>query len=226
MRDGLTISPEGLREQWKYLKDHGYECISLDRFLAIARAEQPQPSKCFLLTFDDGYQNNLQFVYPLLKEFSWEATLFIIAGTLNGSYKDPQTEESSRKLSVEELKSMIGSHICLGLHGYQHENFSEISLEEQVEAIRKSCEILEDCELDYTKVLAYPYGARPKNSNDFFVLKAWMSEYGIEAAFRIGNRPQRVPVLDFYEINRIDIRGTDSLDDFKIKLHKGKLKPF
>jgi hypothetical protein len=53
-----------------------------------------------------------------------------------------------------------------------------------------------------------------------------MSDFGIEAAFRIGNKPQRSPATDLYELKRIDIRGGDSLEEFKIKLRKGKLKPF
>ena len=57
-------------------------------------------------------------------------------------------------------------------------------------------------------------------------LKEWMKENNIDAAFRIGNQVCQIPAPDIYEIRRIDIKGTDTMDDFRIKLRKGKLKPF
>jgi hypothetical protein len=57
-------------------------------------------------------------------------------------------------------------------------------------------------------------------------LKRIMAEMGIKAAFRIGNKVSEVPAPDMYELKRIDIKGTDTVADFKIKIKKGKLKPF
>ena len=224
--DGLTLTPDDLREQWNFLKSSGYECLSLNRFLRIARGEEKAPGKAFLLTFDDGYHNNLLHVVPLLRELSWEATIFIIAGTLDNTYPLDQDDPINRKMDLEELRSIAGRHVRLGLHGYKHENFSQQPVVASESAIRKSIAAFEQSGIPFAKVLAYPYGARPQDKNEFFSMKAWMSDFGIEAAFRIGNKPQRMPAADFYEMKRIDIRGEDTLHDFKIKLTKGKLKPF
>ena len=226
LRDGLTVTPEDLRAQWTYLRDAGYECLTIAQCVSIMRAERKPPAKAFLLTFDDGYRNNMTYALPLLKEFGWEATIFIIAGTLDGSMSLDEADEVARKLSVEELRTMAGPHIQFGLHGYHHENFSKFPIEDLEQVVRKSCAAFEQAGIPYQKVLAYPYGARPKDADNFFRLKAWMSDFGIEAAFRIGNKPQRAPAADLYELKRIDIRGEDSPEDFKIKLRKGKLKPF
>jgi peptidoglycan/xylan/chitin deacetylase (PgdA/CDA1 family) len=182
------------------------------------------PAKSFLLTFDDGYRNNLDYVFPLLKEFGWQATIFIIAGTLDGSL---ETEEGiNQKLSLADLNAMIDTHVNLGLHGYHHENFSETSMEDIRQAMLKSFSAFDEAGIAYEKVLAYPYGRRPKSAREFEELKEWMAEQGVLAAFRIGNKPQKSPAGDIYELKRIDIRGEDTLEDFKIKLRKGKLKPF
>ena len=226
LRDGLTVMPEDLRAHWSYLRDAGYECLTMARFLSAVRGESKIPGKAFLLTFDDGYRNNLTYVWPLLQEFGWEATIFIIAGTLDGSMGLEETGGPAAHLDVEELRRMVGPHIQFGLHGYHHENFSEFPIEELEGAVRASCTAFEQAGIPYQKVLAYPYGARPKDQNEFLSFKAWMSDFGIEAAFRIGNKPQPAPATDLYELKRIDIRGEDSLRDFKIKLRKGKLKPF
>jgi peptidoglycan/xylan/chitin deacetylase (PgdA/CDA1 family) len=224
MNDGLTITPDKLQEQWKYLQHNGYTAISLPDFLHIAKNGKP-PEKYFLLTFDDGYVNNLHYVYPLLQEYNWKATYFIIADNIDGSSKE-KTDEMGRKMNLSQLKQLDPSIVQLGMHGYHHENFKESSLAEIKTAIENSIRTFENSGLSYFKVLAYPYGARPTNAKIFKELKQWMVEIGIEAAFRIGNQVSRIPAPDIFEIKRIDIKGTDSIEDFKIKLKKGKLKPF
>ena len=224
LQDGLTVTPEQLREQWLYLRYNGYRGISLQEYLSIASGKKRIYGKCVLITFDDGYQNNLTYAYPLLQELKWCATFFIIADTLDGT-ATPETEAINRKLSVTELRSMDPAVVQLALHGYHHENFSEISLEEMKAAIQNSFRAFNEQKVPFEKVLAYPYGARPKRAHRR-PLKSWMKEQGIQAAFRIGNKPEVAPSADLFEIKRIDILGEDSLSDFKIKLLKGKLKPF
>lgn len=226
VQDGLTVTPQALRAHFEHLRAEGYECLTMDRFLGIMRAEEPAPKKAFLLTFDDAYHNNLEHLLPLLQEFEWEATVFVIAGTVDGSYSLDADSGPARKMSADELRRIAGPNVRLALHGYRHENFSNEKLEALEKVMRKSVEVLEAAGIPFTRVLAYPYGARPKDPLEFQVLKAWMSNFGIEAAFRIGNKPQAAPALDLYELKRIDIRGEDTLDDFKTKIRKGKLKPF
>lgn len=223
-RDGLTLTPEDLREQWTFLRDSGYTCLTMDRYLKIARGAERAPKKAFLLTFDDGYRNNLTYALPLLREFGWEATVFVIAGTLDGTYD--MGEGVDEKLSVTELREIAGEHICLGLHGYHHENFKETPVKEIRDAIQKSITAFEEASVPYTKVLAYPYGARPKSREELDALRKRLSAMEIKAAFRIGNKPQELPAKNMFELHRIDIRGEDTLEDFQIKLRKGKLKPF
>lgn len=224
-RDGLTLTPEQLREQWLYLQQEGYRALSMQEFLAIAAGLQPQNGKCVLLTFDDGYHNNLTYVYPLLQELGWCATIFIIADTLDGT-ATTAPEEIDRKLTVANLRDMSRKHIQLGLHGYHHENFSKCTAAEIDEITQRSFQAFKDQGIIFEPVLAYPYGARPKEKSVLQEMKTVLKQAGLQAAFRIGNKPERIPATDLMEIKRIDIRGEDNLTDFKIKLRKGKLKPF
>lgn len=208
-----------------YLKENGYRALSMQEFLAIANGSKPRTPKCVLLTFDDGYHNNLTWVYPLLKELDWSATIFLIADTLDGTGEE-ETDELNRKLTVEELRSMDKKYIQLGLHGYHHENFSQCTAEEIKTITEQSFAAFRKAGLEAEPVLAYPYGARPKDAAVLRQMKNYLKQAGLEAAFRIGNKPERIPSADLLEIKRIDIRGEDTLQDFKIKLRKGKLKPF
>ena len=221
--DALTITPEKLREQWQLLRSEGYQPLSLPAYLDIATGSKQLAGKPILLTFDDGYRNNLTYVYPLLKEFGWQATFFIITGTIDGALGD-EADEVEQKMNLDELKQLDPAIVQLAMHGYTHEDMSKISLIEARKSLERSMQVFGSSSLQWHRVLAYPYGARP--GKDFAALRQVMAGIGIKAAFRIGNKVSEVPAKDVFEMKRIDIKGTDTLENFRVKLKKGKLKPF
>ena len=80
--------------------------------------------------------------------------------------------------------------------------------------------------LNVCNVLAYPYGNFPREEPQktifFDVLKKQNIAYGL----RIGNRLNKLPFKNNYELNRLDIKGEDSLFKFRLKLKFGKLSLF
>jgi len=223
-RDRITQTPEQLEEQFLFLKQKGYQTISLPEYLALVKGEVPMVGNKVLITFDDGYYNNLAYVYPLLKRLQMKATFFIIGDSLEGNLSS--NDPLNRKMDIADLQSLDSTVVQLAMHGFHHENFKTTPAEELKQAMLKTIAIFKENNIFLHKALAYPFGGRPKDTNVFNGLKQWMLENGIEAAFRIGNAVSRVPAPDMYELKRIDIRGTDSLEEFKIKLRKGKLNPF
>ncbi|MBS1783348.1 MAG: polysaccharide deacetylase family protein [Bacteroidetes bacterium] len=224
VQDRITQTPEQLRDQLSFLKQNGYRSLTLPEYIEIAKGNQHAPEKGVLITFDDGYYNNLTYAYPLLQELHFTATIFVIGDSLEGnlSMDDPL----NRKMNFEDLKSLDSKHFQLAMHGFHHENFKTTSLTNVQSALSRTIEIFQQHQLPFVRALAYPYGARPKDKQQFDQLKVWMNHHQIEAAFRIGNRVSTIPSTDMYEIKRIDIRGTDKIKEFAIKLQKGRLKPF
>jgi hypothetical protein len=79
----------------------------------------------------------------------------------------------------------------------------------------KSFKLISDNNLKVYPALAYPYGNYPKKGiqkADFFQL---LEKNNIKMAFRIGNRLNQIPIKNRFEIQRIDIKGQDSLFSFK-----------
>ncbi|MEI6899760.1 MAG: polysaccharide deacetylase family protein, partial [Bacteroidota bacterium] len=91
-----------------------------------------------------------------------------------------------------------------------------------------SCfEGMEKLHLPYSKVLAYPYGGFPKKDPLLNgKMKVIFRDFGLLFALRIGNRINKLPLNDRYEMKRIDIKGTDGFTTFKTKLKKGRQKLF
>ena len=74
--------------------------------------------------------------------------------------------------------------------------------------------------------LAYPYGRYPRQAAQRGQMEAELAAAGFAAGLRIGNRINRLPIKRPYEIRRINVKGTDSLWEFGVKVRKGRVKLF
>ena len=80
--EGLT--PEVLEQCIVYAKKAGFEFASIDEILAAAAAglKPKRPTICF--TLDDGYQDQLDQLVPILLAHNCKPTLFTIVGMIDG----------------------------------------------------------------------------------------------------------------------------------------------
>ncbi|OTN75731.1 hypothetical protein A5886_000807 [Enterococcus sp. 8G7_MSG3316] len=101
----LFNSTTHFKQQLAFLKAENYHTLTLAEVKGYLLAQQPLPEKSVLLTFDDCYQSLKEYAYPLLKEFGFKASVFVVTGWLFDtlySY-DPN---HSRTLSASELLTM------------------------------------------------------------------------------------------------------------------------
>lgn len=209
-KNDLIVTVENLEEQLIYIKNN-FKTV----FFKDLESSKSVENK-IILTFDDGYYNNLQYLIPLLEKYQLKATIFIptefIQNNLNG--------EERVYMNFDEIKSLNPNLVEIALHSHSHKNFSQMTLSEAEADLLKNIEILEQNEINFTKVLAYPYGKFPKEKEFFKML----DKIGIESAMRIGNNVASYPFKKRFEVNRIDIKYGDSLKAFKWKLKFGKTK--
>jgi len=76
--DSAAVGTLNLIRHFSWLKDKGYNVVSVDDLIAAAQGGKPLPEKAVLLTFDDGYTSMYTKVFPLLKLFNYPATLAIM----------------------------------------------------------------------------------------------------------------------------------------------------
>lgn len=69
----MSVRTSALREQFAWLRENGYQPVSIAQIREAHRGGKPLPEKAVVLTFDDGYQSFYTRVYPLLKAFQWPA---------------------------------------------------------------------------------------------------------------------------------------------------------
>lgn len=75
------LSPEWLDEQVAYLARH-YEIISLTTLVDCLAKRQPPPKRSVVLTFDDGFKDNLTEGLRVLQKHRAPATIFVVTGSL------------------------------------------------------------------------------------------------------------------------------------------------
>ena len=77
---GLCVSPRHFSEQLEVLTEYGTP-LGLSRFIqALNRGRLPP--RPIVVTFDDGYIDNLSHATPLLERYEVPATIFLVSGAM------------------------------------------------------------------------------------------------------------------------------------------------
>lgn len=216
----LTLSSKKFEQQLQYIVAHKYTSF----FVSELENKTKIPQKSIVITFDDVTQNQLLYALPLLIKYQVKATFFIPFSFIGAT--DKWNDGTEKIMTIEQLKSLHSDYIELGQHSYNHKKYASLSIKEIQEDFDNCNRIISDNQLKVYPSLAYPYGNYPKKGvqkEDFFQS---LEKNKIEMAFRIGNRVNRFPFKNKYEIQRIDIKGEDSLFVFKWKLKFGKFGKF
>lgn len=71
---GLDI--RSFEEQIKYFSKN-YSILSMENLICLLESQKELPSKAMLLTFDDGYSDHYQYVFPVLKKFGLSGAFYV-----------------------------------------------------------------------------------------------------------------------------------------------------
>lgn len=74
----VSVSPSDFRLQMAYLKRKGYQTLSLSDFCNFFDSGLSVGRNSVVITFDDGYRNNYEEAFPILREYGFRATIFLI----------------------------------------------------------------------------------------------------------------------------------------------------
>lgn len=219
--DALTTKPADFERQISTLKKTGYTFISIPELLDKS-AHSSHYSKTIAVTFDDGYTDQHDFAYPILQAFQIPATIFLPTAFL-GDASRWDTDKAKPIMSTELLQSLDANLISFGLHTHQHINYEVEDLAFILKDLEMNIHCMNQQNLPFLKALAYPYGKRPRDPSVKRQLFKGMKDLGIQYGFRIGNRINKNIHNSPYEIQRIDVRGTDAHETVMRKIRFGKM---
>lgn len=109
-----TTSVDAFREQMNYLKEMGYQTLSLEDVEGYLNKNTNLPGRAVVLTFDDGLKSVYRYALPILRDNQQQATLFVISSRIKTQPQkwDPDSLQFMSKQEIKESQDVfnIQSH--------------------------------------------------------------------------------------------------------------------
>ncbi len=145
----LAISADLFRKQMVWLNQNRCQGIGLETCAKRSWRENFWERKV-AITFDDGYLDNYQRAFPILKEFGFSAAFFVT----------PESVGKQGFMTWEMLREMAAvPGIEIGSHSLEHKPLSDIPEQEAWTSLVASKKILEDKLGREIKGISYPCGS-------------------------------------------------------------------
>ena len=84
MQPGMLVQPETFRMHIQILKKY-FEIVDLNEWVNKCKSNQQLPMKAAAITFDDGWIDNYEYAFPILKLEKTPATIFLVSSMIDTS---------------------------------------------------------------------------------------------------------------------------------------------
>ena len=132
-RRDLTVSVAAFEAQLAYLRAEGYTSITLAELAQHLSEGRPLPENPIVLTFDDGYEDAFLYAFPLLRQYGFRGTFFVITEYLDQGLPG--------YLSWEQAALMLANGMEIGSHSVSHPDLRKLTqaeLEQEIAGSRRS----------------------------------------------------------------------------------------
>jgi peptidoglycan/xylan/chitin deacetylase (PgdA/CDA1 family) len=140
----VTVPSALFDRQMTALRDFGYTVVGLDAVLDHYGRGAPLPPRAVLITFDDGYRDNVDHAAPILRRHGYPAVIFVPIGYLDTTRPLPHEEHLAQggllnhTLFWEELDELEEAGISVQSHGIGHRPLAELEIDEAAREITLS----------------------------------------------------------------------------------------
>lgn len=155
----FTVGPEDFERQMRYLKEQKFNIISLRKLIASLKNKNTLLPKTVILTFDDGYQDNYENAFPILKKYNFPATIFLTTGRIGDKNYVNKRGVKLPMLDWNQIKEMHDAgFIDFEPHSVEHPHLTKIDIRDAEREILNSKRALEEALRKTCPFFAYPYG--------------------------------------------------------------------
>lgn len=159
----IYVTQQNFEKHLEFYKNAGFETVTfseLKQFKSGTRSFSEFPKKPLILTFDDGYWDNLNNADPLLKKYKFKAQIFLLANSAisHNQWDEANSEKGDKIISGADRKLWLKSNFEIGSHGFSHKRITEMTSDQAFTELIDSKRALEK-EFDREVcVYAYTYG--------------------------------------------------------------------
>jgi peptidoglycan/xylan/chitin deacetylase (PgdA/CDA1 family) len=204
------VTLEQFKEQMNFLHDNNFVTLTLKEFKAFMDKEIEVPKKSLLITFDDGWKDNFANAYPVLDEYGFKATIFLITDTIESVHKK-YIPGSSQYLSSRDI---VDGNNVFSYSSHTHsfherdEKGNAFLVSKDKESIMNDIQISIDIIGDNT-AFAYPYGAYDEET-----IKV-LEQLEVPMAFTLIDNGMVHPDDNRFELSRRGVYPSTTIDIFK-----------
>jgi peptidoglycan/xylan/chitin deacetylase (PgdA/CDA1 family) len=157
----ISLPPELFRAHMRLLRDLGYRGITLAEIVERLRRGTPFEPKRVAITFDDGFANLATHAAPIMREYGFTGTAFIVSGMV-GKVTHWRNREGSLPqlplLSWRQVRELRDNGFELGAHSVSHRYLTPLADVELHHEIHDSRRAIEDATSAPVEIFSYPYG--------------------------------------------------------------------
>ena len=224
-----NVPPRLFKAHMRILKQENFHIIRLSQLISLMHNNEPIPPKTIVVTFDDGYKNNVLNAFPILQQEGYNATFFLIAGAIGTHQpfrhtlwdaasrdyhrKDP---DSRNPMNWDDARELAAGGNDIGSHGVTHRSLGRLTCEESSVEILQSKKMIENAANTHVRCFSYPFGSCVYG--DF---NASSEQLIATAGYKCACTTEIGPVTkndNLYQLNRIPVREKDTWFFFKQKL--------
>ena len=208
------VKPKDFEKQMNWFYKNNWKSFTISELVKLDEI----PKKSFVVTFDDGFEDNFLNAFPILKKYNFKATIYLVPNQKTNHWEEKNTTVLSNLLNEKQILEMqkLGL-IEFGSHTLSHVNLSTINDEQLLNELKKSKEEVEKITNQECEAFAYPYGKFDDNI--------------VNSVKRVGYKNATVVKRglfkkddDVFTIKRVGILGTESFFDFLLKISRVRNK--
>ncbi|MBP9501229.1 MAG: polysaccharide deacetylase family protein [Candidatus Promineofilum sp.] len=198
-RTDLSVSPNSFRQQMAFLSENGYTPVDLYTLSLAIVNQATLPEKPVILTFDDGYLDMYDHVFPVLQEYGFTGTFFIISDYID--------QEREGYMTWDMVTEMAQAGHRIESHSKTHPDLSQKSRDVLIYEILGAQETIAAHTGTRPRYFCYPGGTY--NGETIAVLKeldywgAVTTQNGTWHGFD-----------DRFEWRRVRIRNTTTIEEY------------
>jgi len=188
-RDGWVtwnyVAEDIFRSHLAWFSEREWDFLSVQKFTKGLADPSTLSDRSVLITFDDAYRSILHVAFPILKEFSAPAAVFIPTSYAGGTNTfDTGFEPTEHIMDWEELATLDAAGISAESHGLSHRAFSSLSSRECHAELADSRDAIRLHLKKESRLFAFPYGDKGQ-----YVTPSSTQAAGYQAAFLYGGGP-------------------------------------
>lgn len=206
-----AVSMKRFCEQLDFLVAEGYATPTMRELAAM---DTPPAGRTAVITFDDGYANNLAASEVLLKR-GIRATWFMVTGSIGQTPQWPSDgRPEGRLLNADELRDMHDNGMEIGSHTVSHTRLTELDAPRLKQELADSKSALHALLNDDITSFAYPYGDWDARCAAAVREAGYTAACTTQSGWALRDR-------DAYTLRRLTVFNTDTVSTLARKLATG-----